>query len=249
MVKVEVCAYSLESCINAELAGADRIELCAGPGEGGTTPSAGMVSLALEKVKIPIYMMIRPRGGDFVYTEEEIAVMYREIDIAKQLGVPGVVLGVLHPDGRVNTEVTKALVAYAAPMGVTFHRAFDLTADPETALEEVINTGAERILTSGLAASAPLALDLLKKLSTQAGNRIEIMAGGGVSAASANALLDAGVHAVHLSGKAFRTTQQTYFQEGVSMAGEVPDERTIMYSDVENIKKVTEIVAYKNSMK
>src|SRR5690606_14950703 len=109
MVKVEVCAYSLESCINAELAGADRIELCSGPGEGGTTPSAGLVSIVLEKVKIPVYIMIRPRGGDFVYDDSEIEVMYREIDQAKKLGVHGIVLGILHPDGQVNVEQTREL--------------------------------------------------------------------------------------------------------------------------------------------
>ncbi len=242
MVKVEVCAYSLESCLNAEKAGADRIELCAGPGEGGTTPSAGLTGLVLEKVKIPVYVMIRPRGGDFVYDEGEIEVMYREIDTARKMGVSGVVLGVLHPDGRVNLEVTKALVEYASPMGVTFHRAFDLTADPIQALEDVISTGAERILTSGLKPAAPQALVLLSRLAEQSAGRIEIMAGGGVSAASAVALMETGIHALHLSGKAFRPTQQQYFQEGVSMAGEVPDERSIMYSDVHKIRQVTDLI-------
>jgi copper homeostasis protein len=245
MVKIEICAYSVESCINAQLAGADRIELCAGPGEGGTTPSAGMVSLALEKVDLPIYVMIRPRGGDFVYDDSELEVMYREIDHAKQLGVAGIVLGVLHPDGQVNIEQTQALVQYASTLGVTFHRAFDLTPDPFKALEDVISTGAERILTSGLQPAAPMALELLTQLAAQAAGRIEIMAGGGVSAASAEALLNTGIHALHLSGKAFRNTKQRYFQEGVSMAGEVPDERTIMYSNLENIKKVTDIVRSK----
>lgn len=245
MVKVEVCAYSLESCINAELAGADRIELCSGPGEGGTTPSAGLVSIVLEKVNIPIYIMIRPRGGDFVYDDSEIEVMYREIDHAKKLGVHGLVLGILHPDGQVNVEQTRELVEYASPLGVTFHRAFDLTVDPVRALEDVISTGAERILTSGLKHAAPMALELLSQLAAQAAGRIEIMAGGGVSESSAENLLNTGIHALHLSGKAFRTTLQQFFQEGVSMAGDVPDERHIMYSNVDNIRKVTDIIRSK----
>ena len=237
---IEVCAYSLESCQNAQLAGAGRVELCGGLGEGGTTPSAGLIALVREHLQIPVYVMIRPRGGDFVYDEQELEVMRRDIDIARRLGADGVVLGVLKPDGRVDVATTRELVELAAPMGVTFHRAFDLTPDPLEALEMVIETGAERILTSGQKPAAPQGRKLLESLAEQADGRIEIMAGGGVNADNAPLLVAAGVHALHLTGKAFRPGRQTYFPEDISMAGELPDERSVMYSDSLRIKAIVE---------
>ncbi len=232
---VEVCAYSLESCLNAQEAGAIRVELCGGLGEGGTTPSAGLIAAVREHISIDLYVMIRPRGGDFVYDESELDVMRRDIDLARSLGADGVVLGVLLPDGQVNLAHTRQLVEYAQPMGVTFHRAFDLTPKPLQALEAIIETGAERILTSGQQPTAPQGVPLLVQLVRQAGNRIEIMAGGGVSADSASMLAATGVQSLHLTGKAFRSGQQTYFPIGISMAGEIPDERSIMYTDPERI--------------
>ena len=240
---IEVCAYSLESCLNAQSAGATRVELCGGLGEGGTTPSAGLISLVRENISIALYVMVRPRGGDFVYDEGELAVMYRDIDTARQLGADGVVLGVLLPDGQVDIPRTSALVKYAQPMGVTFHRAFDLTPDPMQALEDVIKTGAERILTSGQKPAAAQATELLTQLARQAEQRIEIMAGGGVAATNAQLLTTTGVHALHLTGKAFRPGRQTYFPDDISMAGEIPDERSIMYSSAERIKEVISLVS------
>jgi copper homeostasis protein len=199
---IEVCAYSLESCINAQAGGAGRIELCGGLGEGGTTPSAGMLEMVKEYIQIPVYVMIRPRGGDFVYDFFEEEIMRKDIATAKKLGADGVVLGILHPDGQVDVERTKALVEFAHPLKVTFHRAFDLTPDPIKALAAVIATGAERILTSGQRASAPEALELLSQLSEKANGAIEIMAGGGVNHTNAAALAQAGVHFV-LAAKSF----------------------------------------------
>lgn len=240
---VEVCAYSLESCLNAQQAGASRIELCGGLGEGGTTPSAGLIAVVRERIHIALYVMIRPRGGDFVYEESELDVMRRDIDIARKLGADGVVLGVLLPDGTVDIDRTRELVQHAQPMGVTFHRAFDLTPDALQALEDVIETGAERILTSGQKATAAQATSLLAQLAQKAGNRIEIMAGGGVSAENARALADTGVPALHLTGKAFRPGRQTYFPEDISMAGEIPDERSVLYSDPERITALLQVLA------
>lgn len=239
---LEICAYSLESCCNAELGGADRIELCGGMGEGGTTPSYGMITMAKERVSIPLYVMIRPRGGDFVYTDEEIEVMRRDIRMAKEIGVAGVVLGVLLPDGNVDVARNKELVELAKPLGVTFHRAFDLTPDAEKALEDVIASGAERILTSGQQSSAPLGAALLGRLVTRAAGRIEIMAGAGVNPWNAAELMGQGIHVFHFTAKAFRPGLQTYFSETVSMAGEQPDEHSIMYSSVERVREMLQVI-------
>jgi copper homeostasis protein len=240
---IEVCAYSLESCINAQSGGAGRIELCGGLGEGGTTPSAGLIELVKQHIEIPVYVMIRPRGGDFVYDFFEEEIMRKDIDLAKKLGANGVVLGILSPDGQVDVARTKALVDYAFPMKVTFHRAFDLTPDPLKALAAVIETGAERILTSGQQPSAIQGIDLLRQLAKTANGSIEIMAGGGVNAGNATELAGAGVHALHLTAKAFRPGRQKYFPENISMAGEIPDERSVLYSDLGLIETIVQVVS------
>lgn len=240
-MKIEVCAYSLESCLNAQNAGAARVELCGGLGEGGTTPSAGLIAAVREKIKIDLYVMIRPRGGDFVYEESEIDVMRRDIDIAKSLGVDGVVLGVLLPNGEVDVRRTRDLVQHAQPLNVTFHRAFDLTPDALVALEAIIDSGCERILSSGQKPSVPEGTELLAKLVKQASGRIEIMAGGGVSAANAAELAATGVDALHLTGKAFRPGRQTYFPVDISMAGEIPDERSVLFTDPERVAAVVKL--------
>ena len=240
---IEVCAYSLESCINAQAGGAGRIELCGGLGEGGTTPSAGLIEVVREHVQILLYVMIRPRGGDFVYDVFEEEIMKKDIALAKKLGADGVILGILHADGQVNIERTKALVDFAYPLKVTFHRAFDLTPDPVKALKAVIETGAERILTSGQKPTAIQGIELLKRLSKEAGQSIEIMAGGGVNHNNAAALKEAGVHALHLTAKAFRPGRQKYFPSDISMAGEIPDERSVLYSDLNLIEAIVQAVS------
>lgn len=240
---IEVCAYSLESCINAQAGGAGRIELCGGLGEGGTTPSAGLIEVVRQHIDINLYVMIRPRGGDFVYDVFEEEIMRKDIDLAKKLGANGVVLGILTADGQVDVQRTKALVDYAYPLKVTFHRAFDLTPDPVKALKAVIETGAERILTSGQKASAPQGVDLLRKLAEESNGVIEIMAGGGVNHTNAAELAAAGVHSLHLTAKAFRPGRQKYFPEGISMAGEIPDERSVMYSDLALVEAIVQVVS------
>ncbi|QRR02665.1 copper homeostasis protein CutC [Dyadobacter sandarakinus] len=240
---IEVCAYSLESCINAQAGGAGRIELCSGLGEGGTTPSAGLIEIVRKHVDISLFVMIRPRGGDFVYDVFEEEIMRKDIDLAKKLGADGVVLGILNADGQVDISRTKALVDYAAPLKVTFHRAFDLTPDPVKALKAVIATGAERILTSGQKATAEEGIELLSQLAREAGSKIEIMAGGGVSHHNAARLAEAGVHALHLTAKAFRPGRQKFFPEGISMAGGVPDERSVMYSDLGLVEAIVQVVS------
>jgi copper homeostasis protein len=240
---IEICAYSLESCINAQAGGAGRIELCGGLGEGGTTPSAGLIEVVKKHIQIPVYVMIRPRGGDFVYDVFEEEIMKKDINLAKQLGANGVVLGILSADGQVDVARTKALVDFAYPMKVTFHRAFDLTPDPVKALKAVIATGAERILTSGQKPSAIEATELLKKLAKEAGQSIEIMAGGGVSHTNAKQLAETGVHALHLTAKAFRPGRQKYFPADISMAGAIPDERSVLYSDLGLVEAIVQAVS------
>lgn len=240
---IEVCAYSLESCINAQAGGAGRIELCGGLGEGGTTPSAGLIELVRQHIDIDIFVMIRPRGGDFVYDIFEEEIMRKDIDLAKKLGANGVVLGILTSDGQVDVTRTKSLVEHAKPMKVTFHRAFDLTPDPVKALKAVIETGAERILTSGQKPTAVEGIALLEQLSKEAGDSIEIMAGAGVNHDNAAQLAAVGVHSLHLTAKAFRPGRQKYFPADISMAGGVPDEHSVMYADLALVEAIVQVVS------
>jgi copper homeostasis protein len=238
-IKIEICAFSLESCLAAEKGGANRIELCGSMYEGGTTPSAGLIQLAKQKVSIEIHAMIRPRGGDFCYSDDEISVMQADIRMAKKLGCEGVVLGILQPNGQVNIAQTKALVALAKPTQVTFHRAIDMTPDYPKALEDIIETGCDRILTSGQKNTAIEGIENIKTLIKQADGRIEIMAGSGVNADNVQTLIHMGVDALHLTGKSIRDSEMVYRREGIAMGGlsEVP-EYEIVYSDFEKIRAV-----------
>lgn len=240
---VEVCCFSLESCIAAQKSGAKRIELCASLYEGGTTPSAGLIQVAKQRVNIEIHAMIRPRGGDFCYSDDEISVMQTDIRMAKAFGCEGVVLGILQKDGRINIEQTRAMVDLAKPMQVTFHRAIDMTPDYAEALENIIETGCDRILTSGQKNTASEGIETIKNLVKQAKGRIEIMAGSGVNANNALTLIHTGIGALHLTGKASRDSEMVYRKAGIAMGGlsEVP-EYEIVYADVEKIRAVMNIL-------
>ena len=242
-MQVEVCAFSVESCLNAQQAGATRIELCGGLYEGGTTPSYGLIKRAREVTTLQLYVMIRPRGGDFCYDDEEFLVMKQDIELAKELGADGVVFGLLLPTGEVDEIRTAELVALAKPLQVTFHRAFDVANEPFEALEAVIRTGAVRILTSGQENSALDGAELLTQLAKKAAGRIDLMAGSGVNVINAVRLAQTGVQALHLTGKAARKGQMIYQKEGVSMASVLPtDEYEIIYSDALKIRSVVEAV-------
>ena len=178
--KLEVIGFNIESCILAQSAGAYRIELCDNPGEGGTTPSYGFIKAAREKLLIELYPIIRPRGGDFLYTDAEFEVMRTDVKICKELGCDGVVMGILNSDGSVDKDRCRQLVALAYPMGVTFHRAFDRVANTSQALEDIIEIGCERILTSGLQPTALEGAETIAALIKQAAERIIIMPGSGV---------------------------------------------------------------------
>ena len=178
---LEICVESVDDAVAAERGGADRIELCSDLASGGITPSAGLMQTTRRHVKVPIHVLIRPRAGDFCYSDRELETMRNDIQAAKQAGMNGLVLGILREDNHVDVERTKMLVDLARPLPVTFHRAFDLVKKQATAVEEVIQTGATRILTSGGETKATEALLVLTQLTQAAKNRILIMPCGGIN--------------------------------------------------------------------
>jgi copper homeostasis protein len=186
---LEVCIDSVESAANSERGGADRVELCAGLYEGGITPSAGMIAAVRKQIEIGLHVMVRPRGGDFCYSPEEVGIMQRDILIAKQLGANGVVFGVLNTHGMVDKDRMRHLIDMARPLKVTCHRAFDMSCDLEQALEDLVAVGADRILTSGSKRSAVDAMPTLKNLVEQSDGRISVMVCGELSIANVKAVL------------------------------------------------------------
>jgi copper homeostasis protein len=183
-VAVELCVDSVESARAAQAGGATRIELCSDLGAGGITPSAGLIAMVRRAVKIPVQVLIRPRAGDFAYSAEELEVMRRDIVLARQFGVKGIVLGMLEPSGVVDVKRTAELVQCARPLDVTFHRAFDRTPDLLQALDAVKQAGVQRILTAGGGSSAEEGLAMLARLVREAGSAVAIMAAGGIRAAN-----------------------------------------------------------------
>ncbi len=196
MAVVEICAEGIASAVAAERGGADRVELCAHLAVGGITPSAGAVVVACGELAIPVHVLIRPREGDFVYSRPEFDAMECDIAFTKQWAA-GVVLGLLTRNGRVNRARTAELIATARPMSVTFHKAFDAAADPLQALDDLIELGVDRVLTSGRAATAREGVALLAELSRRAAGRIAIMAGGAIDAVDVPGLVAAGVREIH----------------------------------------------------
>ena len=186
--KLEICCFNLPSALIAQEAGAHRVELCASPDEGGTTPGPGTIRTARERLHIELYPIIRPRGGDFLYTDEEYRIMIRDLEYAKTVGCNGVVIGLLNADGSIDKARSARLVELAYPLGVTFHRAFDWAVNPFEALEDLISIGCERILTSGQRPTAIEGADLIDELVRQADERIIIMPGSGIRASNIAAL-------------------------------------------------------------
>jgi copper homeostasis protein len=213
---------SVESAIAAERGGGGRIELCDNLLEGGTTPSAGMIQLAHRHVTIPVNVIIRPRGGDFCYSDLEYDVMRHDIVAAKELGADGVVFGVLKPDGTIDAERTRELVELARPMTVTFHRAFDMARDPGSSLETLIGLGIDRLLTSGQEKSALEGLDLITELVRQAAERIVVMPGGGIHERNAARIVaQCGAREIHVTGRASVESPMQYRETRAFMGGEL----------------------------
>ena len=220
MIQLEVCVDSVTSALNAEQGGADRVELCDNLFEGGTTPSAGCIEVVRQHLTIGLQVIIRPRGSDFLYDDLEFAIMKQDIRVAKDRGADGVVIGLLTPQGHVDRERTGTLIALARPMNVTFHRAFDMTADPFRALDDLIDLGVDRILTSGQRATAWEGIGLIQKLVAQAEGRISIMPGGGINEDNVAALArQTGVGECHVSGRTTVASAMEYRNHQAFMGG------------------------------
>ncbi len=253
--KLEVIGFTIESCIMAQAAGAHRIELCDNPGEGGTTPSYGFIKAAREKLQIELYPIIRPRGGDFLYSNTEFDMMKADIKICKELSCDGVVMGMLNADGTVDTKRCRQLTALAYPMGVTFHRAFDRVTMPlltslagsktdyenakffSQALEDIIEIGCERVLTSGLMPTAQEGAATIAALIKQADERIVIMPGSGVRSANIKELAEkTGAVEFHTSARIYINSRMKYNNE------EMKEKLTSVSVDSNEVKKMMAVL-------
>lgn len=236
-VSVEVCAYSLFSCLAADRAGAQRVELCASPWEGGTTPSAGLVEQALLGTSVEIHAMVRPRGGDFVYDKTEKQTMLAEARSLIAQGVHGIVVGALKPNGDLDIEFMKEFRGIAGDRALTCHRAIDVSRDPIQVMEELIAIGFDRILTSGGKNKALDGIENLAELVQASKGRIQIMAGSGVNPMNCLDFVQIGVDAIHLSARTTRNSEMEYRRPGISMGGVAEiSEFEVAYSSEEIIR-------------
>jgi copper homeostasis protein len=243
-MKIEICVDSVEGALAAERGGADRVELCDNLLEGGTTPSGGTIKLAREQLRIGLQVIIRPRGGDFLYNDTEFAVMSEDIRLAKALGADGVVSGCLTADGDIDLPRTQRLIELARPMNVTFHRAFDMCRDPKSALEDFIQLGVDRVLTSGQEASVLEGLDLIIELHKQAAGRITIMPGGGLTPRNIRKIVDAsGVNEVHLSARSGVDSRMQHRNTRCFMGGTLrPPEFSWKTTDESTVRAVVKLL-------
>ena len=247
--KIEICANSVESAAKAQEGGAYRVELCAGIPEGGTTPSFGEIRMARQLLQqTKLHVIIRPRGGDFLYTQLEQEIMLHDIKVARQLGADGVVFGCLTAEGNVDVPAMKKLMNAVGDMSVTFHRAFDMCRNPMEALEDIIALGCHRILTSGQEANAPAGAALLKELIEKADGRIIIMPGCGVKPSNLLQLAEeTGATEFHFSGRSSLESDMIYRNPKVSMGGTVKiEEYQRDVTDVEIVKEAVSILAQKD---
>jgi copper homeostasis protein len=244
---IEICVDSVESACSAEEAGAERIELCSALSEGGITPSQGLISMVRNNFSLDLNVIIRPRGGDFLYNDAEFSVMRHDIDIAGEAGANGIVTGILLSDGNIDVDRMTRLVEYAYPMNVTFHRAFDMCRDPHKAIDDVIATGSVRLLTSGHAKNALEGINLIKELIEIAGEKLVIMPGGGIDEFNVTSIANAtGAREFHLSARKSIDSQMTFRRKGIYMGGTPANpEYQLKISDAERIRAV--ISALKNN--
>lgn len=235
-VIVEICATSVQSVKNAEKSGAHRIELCSELAVGGITPSYGLIKEVLKQTSLPVFVLIRPRSGDFTYSKDEFEAMRSDIQICKELGCKGIVSGILNVDYSLDRERTKELIEFSKPLEFTFHRAFDWVKKPEESIQTLIELGAHRILTSGQSESAEMGLETLIQWKKLAENRLTIVPGGGIKPENVHKFKEAGFSEIHAS--ASRLMKET-IQPKISMNSlKFFDESKQFESDAEKIKKL-----------
>jgi copper homeostasis protein len=234
---LEVCAFNIQSAVIAQKAGAARVELCDNPPEGGTTPSYGTIKATRENISIALYPIIRPRGGNFYYDDEEFAIIKQDILLCKQLGCDGISTGVQKLNGEIDTDKLKRIVEWAYPMGVTCHRVFDAAPDPFKALEDIIDCGCERVLTSGQKAAAPDGAELLAKLVQQSADRITIMPGAGVRSSNIEQLIrETGATEFHTSARMPAPDPVTYINPAIA------DRGSFYIANEEELRKILSIM-------
>ena len=235
---LEVCVDSVEGALAAQAGGAHRVELCSALLEGGLTPSRGTIEVCRRELDIKMHVIVRPRGGDFLYTTLEHETALRDVETARTLGADGVVIGTLTADGCVDKETTAELIDRARPMSVTFHRAFDMARDPYEALEDIIELGAERVLTSGQEATALAGLDLLADLAEKAADRIIVVPCGDINERNISKIIDrTGARELHVTGFKSVSSGMTFRNDRVFMGGELrPPEYARHVTDVERVR-------------
>jgi copper homeostasis protein len=241
-LSLEVCAFNVQSCFIAQRVGAVRAELCDNPVEGGTTPSFGAIKQAREKISIQLYPIIRPRAGNYFYDDEEFAIMQKDILLCKELGCDGISVGIQMQNGNIDMERFKRIVDWAYPMGVTSNRVFDAAPDPFKALEELIECGCERVLTSGQKSAAPDAIDILTKLVIQADERIIIMPGAGVRSSNIEQLIGTGATEFHTSARKIVPNAVTHQNPGIL------DFRDPVVADEEELKKIVALLSVRREI-
>ena len=240
---LEICIDSVESAIAAAKGGADRLELCAALSEGGITPSAGLYRAVRNHFEGPIMFMIRPRGADFLYTEAEFEAMKYDIDMAKQLGASGIVLGLLLANGHIDVARTAELVQRARPLEVTFHRAFDMAKDAEAALEALITIGVDRVLTSGQAVGVYEGRERLKSLVRQADGRILVMPGAGITPANfAEVIATIGAAEYHAAALGWQDSGMQYRNDSPAMGDPDRSEYRWQVCDASQVRQLKTIL-------
>ncbi len=243
LVTIEIVAYNIESALRAQEGGADRIELCADPGAGGTSPSYGVVEVVRQNISIDLFAMIRPRGGDFVYSNYEFHAMKRDLAQFQRLSVDGVVFGIVTPDGKLDSKRCRELIERARPLKVTCHRAFDRTRDPLEALEDCIEAGFDRILTSGHKHKAFEGIPLIRSLIEKAGNRITIMPGSGINTDNAGQIIrETGAREIHFSASKYRESMMKFTgSEKFPMGLDDASESLVRTVDVDVVRSIRAI--------
>jgi copper homeostasis protein len=243
-ILLEICCGSIDDAIEAKKGGADRVELCSALFLGGLTPSVGTIQEAKRRLRIPIMVMVRPRGGGFAYSEAELASMERDTEAAVENGADGIVFGILQSDGRIDMPRCRRLRQLIGKRQAVFHRAFDVTPDPFQALEQLVDLGITRVLTSGQKDSVPEGVDLIKKLIGRAGDRIEVLPGGGIQVWNMKEMVDRiGCRQVHLTAWGTMVDTSTHARPAITFGGALypPEDRYLM-TDAQLVRQLATVL-------